>query len=53
MKKKVPLYCFYWNEISMEQFLDLIEFIKNSRYNEYIIFPYSKKDQEKYVLAKS
>jgi len=47
-----PKYIFYWNEISKEQFLNLISWLKNSRINNKIIFPFNKKEQEKFDLGK-
>jgi len=47
-----PSYIFYWTQISMEEFLGLIRWLKNSRINGKIILPYSKIDQEKFKLGK-
>ncbi len=47
-----PKFIFYWNEISKEQFLGLLEWLKNSQINEKIIFPYTKKDQDKFKVGK-
>ncbi|MCH8945371.1 MAG: DNA polymerase II large subunit [Nanoarchaeota archaeon] len=49
-----PNFIFYWTEISNEQLVSLIKWLKNSRSNGNgnIIFPYSKNEQEKYSQAK-
>ncbi|VVB82759.1 DNA polymerase II large subunit [uncultured archaeon] len=52
---KIPLhpsYIFYWTQISKEEFSDFIKWLKNSRFNEKIIFPYNKTEQEKFKLGK-
>ncbi len=52
---KIPLhpsYIFYWTQISKEQFLGLIRWLKNSRINEKIIFPFNKTEQEKFKEGK-
>lgn len=47
-----PNYIFYWTQISGEEFKGLIEWLSNSWVNEKIIFPYTKADQEKFLLGK-
>ena len=47
-----PKYIFYWTEISKEEFLNLVEWLKNSKFIQKIIFPYTKKEQEKYSFGK-
>ena len=47
-----PFYIFYWTQISKEEFMGLIQWLKNSRINEKIIFPYNKTEQEKFKLGK-
>lgn len=47
-----PTYIFYWTQISKEEFSGLIKWIKNSRINEKIIFPYGKIEQEKFKDGK-
>ena len=52
---KIPLhpkYIFYWTEISKKEFLGLIDWLKNSRVNEKIIFPYNSLEQEKFKIGK-
>ena len=52
---KIPLhpkYIFYWTEISKEELLELVEWLKNSKFDEKIVFPYNKSLQEKYKKAK-
>ncbi|MBD3247299.1 DNA polymerase II large subunit, partial [Candidatus Pacearchaeota archaeon] len=54
-EKSVPLhpdYIFYWSQISMEQFLGLVDWLKNARATKKIIFPYNKTEQEKFKLGK-
>ena len=54
-KFKIPLnpkFIFYWTEISKEQFEGLINWLKNSRIDEKIIFPYNKLEQEKFEVGK-
>lgn len=48
-----PKYIFYWSQISKEQFKSLICWLIVSKIEDNkIIFPYSKKDKEKFALAK-
>ena len=47
-----PKYIFYWTEISNKEFLELIKWIKNSKFNEKIIFPYNQSAKEKFKKAK-
>ncbi len=47
-----PSYIFYWTQISKEEFLGLVKWLKVSRINEKIIFPYNKAEQEKFKLGK-
>ncbi len=47
-----PAYIFYWTQISKEEFLSLIKWLKYSRVNEKIIFPYGKLEQEKFKMGK-
>jgi len=47
-----PKYIFYWSQISVEEFIELINWLKYSRINKKIIFPYSKKDEEKFSKGK-
>ncbi|VVB83498.1 DNA polymerase II large subunit [uncultured archaeon] len=54
-KWKIPLhpsYIPYWTQISKEEFLELIKWIKNSRVNGKLIFPYTKTEQEKFKIGK-
>lgn len=54
-KYKIPLhpnFIFYWTQISKEEFLGLIDWLKNSRIESKVIFPYGKSEQEKYSLGK-
>ncbi|MCX6750998.1 MAG: DNA polymerase II large subunit, partial [Candidatus Pacearchaeota archaeon] len=50
-KYKIPLhpkYIFYWTQISKEDFIDLINWIENSRLDKKIILPFNKSDREKF-----
>ena len=52
---KIPLhpkYIFYWTEISKEEFFELIEWLKNSKFEKKLIFKYGKSAQEKFKKAK-
>ncbi|MFA5953686.1 MAG: DNA polymerase II large subunit [Candidatus Pacearchaeota archaeon] len=54
-KEKIPLYpkfIFYWNEISKEEFLNLIDWLRNSVFLDKLILPYTKLDREKFSLGK-
>jgi DNA polymerase II large subunit len=54
-KYKIPLhpkYIFYWTQISKEDFMDLINWLKNSRIDKKIILPFNKSDRDKFKLAK-
>ena len=54
-KYKIPLhpkYIFYWTQISKESFVDLINWLENSRVDKKIILPFSKLDKEKFKLGK-
>ena len=47
-----PDYIFYWSQISKEQFLGLIEWLKSARITRKIILPYNKLEQDKFKLGK-
>jgi DNA polymerase II large subunit len=47
-----PSYIFYWTQISKEEFSGLIDWIKHSKIDDKIIFPYNKTEQEKFKLGK-
>ena len=52
---KIPLYpkyIFYWTEISLEQFLNLIHWLKNSWIDEKLILPYAKEDKKNFGNGK-
>ena len=55
-KYEIPLhpeFIFYWTQISKEEFLNLVEWIKNSFIaDKKIIFPYNKNVQEKFAQGK-
>ncbi|MEA3330045.1 MAG: DNA polymerase II large subunit [Nanoarchaeota archaeon] len=54
-KYKIPLYpkfIYYWTEISKEEFLGLIDWLKVSWIDGKLILPWNKKDQEKFSLGK-
>lgn len=47
-----PKFIFFWNQISNEQFKNLIDWLENSKCDGKIIFPYTKSDQEKFSRGK-
>ncbi|VVB82237.1 DNA polymerase II large subunit [uncultured archaeon] len=47
-----PSYISYWSQISKEELLGLIHWLKNSRINGKIILPYNKTEQEKFKIGK-
>ncbi|MGY4884716.1 MAG: DNA polymerase II large subunit [Nanobdellota archaeon] len=47
-----PKYIFYWTQISKENFIDLINWLENSKINKKIILPYNKIEKEKFKLGK-
>jgi DNA polymerase II large subunit len=47
-----PAYIFYWTQISGEELFALIKWLKASKVNEKIIFPYGKNEQEKFRAGK-
>lgn len=48
-----PNYILYWTEVSKEQFLNLINWLKNSVIRSgKVIFPFNKNEQEKFELGK-
>ncbi len=54
-KYKIPLhpkFIYYWSQISKEQFLSLIYWLKHAKVNKKIIFPYNKDEQEKFASGK-
>lgn len=47
-----PKYIFYWTEIFKDQFINLISWLRKSLFEEKLILPFSKKDQEKFADGK-
>ncbi|MDP3987097.1 MAG: DNA polymerase II large subunit, partial [Nanoarchaeota archaeon] len=47
-----PRSIFYWTEISSEQFLNLTKWLKYSKFNNGIVLPYTKSDQERFSDGK-
>ncbi|MDD5699579.1 MAG: DNA polymerase II large subunit [Candidatus Nanoarchaeia archaeon] len=47
-----PKFILFWNQISKEEFLGLINWLKYARINRKIIFPYTKSDKEKFAQGK-
>jgi len=47
-----PSYIFYWTQISKEEFYGLIKWIKSSRIDGKLIFPYGRSEQEKFKTGK-
>ena len=46
-----PSFIFYWNEISVEQFKGLLEWLKVSKVDSKLILPYGKTEQEKFEVG--
>ncbi len=54
-KYDVPLYpkfIYYWTEISKDEFFGLLDWFKHSWFEEKLILPFNKIEQEKFVLGK-
>ncbi len=47
-----PKHIFYWSQVSIEEFLGLIEWMKHARADNKIILPYRKNDDEKFQKGK-
>ena len=47
-----PKFIYFWTEISKEEFLNLIEWLKYSWINNKLIFPFGKTEQEKFEVGK-
>lgn len=47
-----PKYIYYWTEISKEELLGLIDWLKYSWFDEKLILPWTKNDKEKFALGK-
>ncbi len=47
-----PSFIFYWTQISKEELSGLVKWLKASRVNEKIIFPYGKTEQERFKTGK-
>ncbi|MEX0932641.1 MAG: DNA polymerase II large subunit [Candidatus Pacearchaeota archaeon] len=47
-----PNFIFYWKEISNDEFLGLVNWLKNSRFDGKLILPYNEESQEKFKLGK-
>lgn len=47
-----PKFIFYWNQISNEEFMGLIDWLRNSRIVGKLIFPYNQTEREKFQLGK-
>lgn len=47
-----PKFIFYWNEISRDQFLNLIKWFSYSKVSGKIILPFNKSEQEKFKEGK-
>ncbi|MEK6926569.1 MAG: DNA polymerase II large subunit [Nanoarchaeota archaeon] len=47
-----PNFIFYWSQISEDQFIGLIDWLKKARVSGKLIFPYSKSEQEKFAHGK-
>src|SRR3989344_3345055 len=47
-----PKHIFYWSQISIDEFLGLIEWMRHARVDNKIILPYRKNDDEKFQKGK-
>ena len=47
-----PNFIFYWTQISKEQFIGLLNWMKYGKADKKLILPYTKSDQEKFSLGK-
>jgi DNA polymerase II large subunit len=47
-----PSHIFYWTQISKEQLVGLLAWLRNSKTDKKIILPYNKSEREKYKLGK-
>lgn len=47
-----PKYIYYWTQISKEEFLGLIDWLSHSRFEDKLILPWTKKEQEKFSFGK-
>lgn len=47
-----PKYIFFWTQISNEEFLSLLEWLKNSWVDSGLILPWAKKDRETFLKSK-
>lgn len=47
-----PNFIFYWTQISCEQFLGFIDWLKNGWFDNKIVLPYNKTEQEKFEVGK-
>lgn len=47
-----PKYIFYWTQISKEEFLGLVDWLKYSWVQGKLILPFNKTEQEKFALGK-
>jgi DNA polymerase II large subunit len=47
-----PAYIFYWTQISKEEFLELIKWLRNSKVDKKLILPYNHAEQEKFKEGK-
>ena len=47
-----PKFIFYWNEISNDEFLGLINWLSHSKMDGKLILPYDKASQEKFKMGK-
>ena len=47
-----PKYIFYWTEITNEQLISLVDWLKHAKLDRKIILPYTKAEQEKFSSGK-
>ena len=47
-----PFFTYYWNQISYEEFLSLVDWLAHGKINSNLILPYGKIDKERFSKAK-
>ncbi len=47
-----PKFIYYWSQISMEEFSNLYSWVKHSWVDGKLIFPFAKKEREKFAIGK-
>ena len=47
-----PKYISYWTQITRDEFVELIKWIKHAEFSSNLVFPWTKKDREKFYIGK-